>query len=127
MVPQPRAVTPLNPWRALAIAACIAVIAGALVLAFAVRAQYQLESAIHESVPCGDEATERKVLAIMHTALDEALQHHVQRAFDVMMRNYAGGTNEAQVREQATRGVRGGVNAYLQAEKTLATWKLRRC
>lgn len=117
----------MNLGRALAIATCIVVIVAALILAFAVRAQYQLESAIHESVPCGDQEMERKIREIMHEALDEALKAHIARTFDVMMRNYAGGSDEAQVRQNASRGVRGGVNAYIQAEKSLAGWGLMRC
>lgn len=90
-------------------------------------AQYELESAIHETVGCGDEAMERKVREIMHDALDTALKRHIERTFDVMMRNFAGGADETQTRQNATRGVRGGVNAYIQAERALANWKMMRC
>lgn len=116
MVPQ--------PWTAVAtiIAMMLALVACTVGLT-----QYQLESAIHEIVPCGDEEMERKILAIMHLALDQALKTHIERTFDVMMRNYAGGGNEDQIRDNASRGVRGGINGYLQGEKALAEWKLMRC
>lgn len=91
--------------------------------------QYQLESAIHEAIPCGDEATERKLREILQEALDNALREHIERTFDVLMRNYASGTDsdEARARENAARGVRGGVNAYIQSQKSLARWRLLRC
>lgn len=113
-----------QPWTAVASVIWIMLVLVACTVGIA---QFQLESAIHETIPCGDEATERKVLAIMNEALEQALKDHIERTFDVMMRNYASGTDEAQTRTQATRGIRGGVNAYIQASRTLADWKLMRC
>lgn len=83
--------------------------------------QYQLESALHEIVPCGDEATEQKIRDILHDALDDALKEHIKRTFEVWMKD------DTQQPERAARGIRGGVNAYIQSQKALTKWKLLRC
>jgi len=66
--------------------------------------------------PCMDEPTREQIRAVMLTALDTALQHHIENAFAVWMRD------DRSQPERARTGVVQGMRAYMLARKSTLEW-----
>ena|SRR5262252_4766577 len=81
-----------------------------------VQMPWALESASAQPVVCTDAATREKIKTIMLDALDHALQTHIERMFEVWMRDDRGQP------ERAKNGTIAGVNAYVSAGRAVAAW-----
>lgn len=107
----------MSRWRALAILS----IALLPVIVWGVRAQYELESALTETVPCGPKELEVKLKQVMNEALEQALLEHIQNTYEVWMKD------ETDQPRRAATGIRKGINAYIQATNGISRWQLMTC
>lgn len=106
----------MNLWRALAVATCIAVIVAVLWIALAVQV------AAPQPIACmPDDEMRDKVRAIMLQALDEGFKAHIEKTFEVWMRD------DRDQPRRATTGVRNGIRAYVGARGFVLKWDPPKC
>jgi hypothetical protein len=85
------------------------------------RPGYQMASAESQPYVCVDPAMRETIRTIMADALDEALKAHVERMFEVWMKDDRGQP------ERAKTGVQNGISAYVKASKAVAEWAPPTC
>lgn len=101
--------------------AAIVLVFIAIILSARSVAQYELESALSEAVPCGTREMQSRLKVIMYSALDKALEEHIKHTYEVWMKD------ETDQPKRASVGVRKGLNAYVQSRGTIDKWQLMEC
>lgn len=111
----------MNLWRAFAVAVCLAVIAVVLLFAMAVKVEPQTNNQFQVIKCMPDDETKEKVRQVMLTALDDALQEHIENAFGVMLRD------DRDQPRRAANGIRQGIRAYVNARWFVLKWSPPLC
>ena len=85
--------------------------------------RFRLQSAERSTiVPCVDEATRKRIEAIIIEALDEALKDHIVKTFGVWLRD------ETDQPRRARTGIHQGVGAYVRSREGITkAWDFPPC